>query len=121
MDYAKRNQLAKQLYNDAHFMAKINNRDRVQYVFEHVMSYEEFRAEIKANVNLVQQKSKKSLPVATNYKTMAEAFQKQAANGYTTKDGNLLDLALQSYDKVSEYWIAWFWYLTSIFIFPRLS
>ena len=103
MNSVKRQELANKLYNDSQFLALTSNRDRVHYVLQHVMSYEQFRAEAKANLELARQKCAKSLSVANSYKTMAEAFQKQASSAQT-QSATLLQSALESYGKVNILW-----------------
>lgn len=99
MNFLKRHELVNNLYNDANFLQLTNNRDRVRYVFEHVMSYEKFYAEVKENRQLARLKSAKNLSLALNYKKEAYRFKNRAENN--NQNGDLLDSAMRLCSKVN--------------------
>lgn len=108
MDSNKRFELATCLMNDVKFLALTTNRERILYVLENCMTFEQFCVQAKANIGLARQKCAKSLFTAVNYKVEADTFHKRAlrVKAKNCKESEKeMRHALNSYAKVRDVFV----------------
>lgn len=96
MDLTIRSTLVAQLFEDLSFAEQLTNRDRVEYILNHKMSFEKLNRLVKSHSDLSRSKTAKSLVKAKQFKAEADLFAKKA----DTVGEEFWELALQSYSKV---------------------
>lgn len=102
MNPVMRHEIVDKLYkNEAQFSKLNTNQDRIKYIFDEIMSWDQVKEAISSNMKEVKQRATKSLSQAKNYKTEADMFMRQVALGELKNRTENLNSALKSYVKVS--------------------
>lgn len=100
MNNKARCDLFNKLNEDQVFANLTKHKERIDYVLNNVHKYDQFRDEIKANMDRAKVKSAKSISIAVQYNEEAQLFRKMASIKKADYSDSKLREALDALAKV---------------------